>query len=281
MQFSQLRWKKSLIRVFRPKVRKWAEILEVLRKKFITQSFLKTPRIHFWHSWPKVFFLRIKPSSAQTPKRWTNLHILAKSFLLKVFTGYEECKLNNYAELNSLNSDFFLVKAPKNGRKCTLFTKITFPRNVCWTGEKQYWQVCRNKFAKLRSFFCSKPKKIDKFVFILPIDLTWKFLMDTKKQFWQPCRNIFAEVEIFFGSKCGKVWTILWIFQWTDFSPERFVDIKQWNFDNSAATIPQKNEVLSAQSRKWSKICKFFKGNYILRKVVLDTEKGVLTLFPI
>ena len=247
--------KKSLIRVFRPKVRKLAEILEVLRKKFITQSFLKTPRIHFWHSWPKVFFLRIKPSSAQTPKRWTNLHILAKSFLLKVYTGYEKCKLNNYAELNSLNSDFFLVKAPKNGRKCTLFTKITFPRNVCWTGEKQYWQVCRNKFAKLRSFFCSKPKKIDKFVFILPIDLTWKFLMDTKKQFWQPCRNIFAEVEIFFGSKCGKVWTILWIFQWNDFSTECFVDIKQWNFDNSAATISQKSEVLSDESRNWSKNC--------------------------
>ena len=40
-----------------------------------------------------------------------------------------------------------------------LFTKINFPRNVCWTGEKQYWQVWRNMFAKLRSFFCSKPKK--------------------------------------------------------------------------------------------------------------------------
>ena len=63
-----------------------------------------------------------------------------------------------------------------------------------------------DKYAGISSlnygvFFCSKPKNIDKFVFILPIDLTWKFLMDTKKQFWQPCRNIFDEVEIFFGSK--------------------------------------------------------------------------------
>ena len=60
--------KKSLIRVFRPKVRKWAEILEVLRKKFITQSFLKTPRIHFWHSWPKVFFPEDKTFFCSNPK---------------------------------------------------------------------------------------------------------------------------------------------------------------------------------------------------------------------
>ena len=196
--------KKSLIRVFRPKFRKWSEILEVVRKKLITQSFLKTPRIHFWHSWPKVFFLRVKPSSAQTPKRWTNLHILAKSFLLKVFTGYEKCKLNNYAELNSLNSDFFLVKAPKNGRKCTLFTKKTFPRNVCRTGEKQYWQVCRNKFAKLRSFFCSKPKKTDKFVFILPIDFNLKVFNGHEKAILTAMPEHFCWSRDFFWVKLRK-----------------------------------------------------------------------------
>ena len=177
--------------------------------------------------------------------------------------------------------DLFLLKAVKYGQKCMLFTKIIFPRSVCWTVEKQFWQVCRNKFAILRNFFCSKPKKIDKFVFILPIDFTWKYLMDTKKAILTAMPKHFCRIRGFFGSKCGKIWTNLEIFQWTDFSPECFVDIKQCNSDNSAAMISQKNEVLSAESGNWSKNCKFFKGNYILRKVALDTEKAVLTLFPI
>ena len=161
------------------------------------------------------------------------------------------------------------------------FTKTIFPRNVCWTGEKQYWQVCRNKFAKLRSFFCSKPKKIDNFVFILPIDFTWKYLMDTKKANLTAMAKDFCWSRGFFGSIFGKTWTNLEIFQWTDFSSECFMDIKQCNFDNSAAMISQKSEVLSDESRNWSKNCKFFKGNYLLRKVALDTEKAVLTFLPI
>ena len=36
------------------------------------------------------------------------------------------------------------------------------------------------------------------------------------------------------------------------------------------------NEILLAQSRNWSENCKFFKGNYVFRKVPLHTEKAVL-----
>ena len=72
------------------------------------------------------FFLRIKPS-ARSPKRWTNLHMfLAKFFLLKVFTGHEKCKLDNYAELNSLNHDLFSAQSPKLWTKSYAFHQNIF-----------------------------------------------------------------------------------------------------------------------------------------------------------
>ena len=174
------------------------------------------------------------------------VHFSAKSFFLKVFPGHEKCKLDNYAELNSLNSDVLLLKAPEVGQNCMLFTKIIFPRNVFWTGEKQFWQVCRNKFAKNLKIFRSKTKKIDKFVSILHFDFSWKCLMDTKNTISTALLKQYCWILVFLGSKCGKNWTKFLFFQWANFSSESFVDIKCCTFDSSAEVISLKNEVLWA-----------------------------------
>ena len=98
-----------------------------------------------------------------------------------------------------------MLKAPKVGQNCTLFTKLIFSRNVCWTVEKQFWQVWRNKFAKLRDNFCSKPTNVDKFVFVLPIDFTWKYLLETNNAFLIKLPKPFCLILDCFWAKMRKV----------------------------------------------------------------------------
>ena len=66
-----------------------------------------------------------------------------------------------------------------------------------------------DKYAGISSlnsgiFFCSKPKIIDKFVFTLPIDFTWKYLMDMKKAILTAMAKHFCWSRDFFGSNFGK-----------------------------------------------------------------------------
>ena len=155
------------------------------------------------------------------------VHFSAKLFFLKVFAGHEKRKHDNYAEMNSLNSDPFSAQSSEDGQKRILSTTSIFPRNVCWSSEKQFWQVCRNKFAKLRDIFCSKPTNVEKFVFILPIDFSWKYLLETKNAFSTEPPKHFCWSLVFFGSKCGKRWNKIVTFSVKlFFSSECFVDTK-------------------------------------------------------
>ena len=87
---------------------------------------------------PSKFFSECKSFFCSKPTGINNIvHFSAKSFFFKVFAGHEKWKNDKlcwiaFAKLRSL----FQLKAPEVGQKCTLFTKIIFPRFVCWTGEK-------------------------------------------------------------------------------------------------------------------------------------------------
>ena len=73
------------------------------------------------------FFPEDETFSCSKPKEMNKfVHFSEKSFFLKVFAGHEKCKLDNYAGMNSLNPIFFLLKAPKDGQKCTLFHQKKF-----------------------------------------------------------------------------------------------------------------------------------------------------------
>ena len=43
-----------------------------------------------------------------------------------MFAGHEKCELDNYAGMNTLNSDLFLLKAPKDGHKNVCFSPKQF-----------------------------------------------------------------------------------------------------------------------------------------------------------
>ena len=160
------------------------------------------------------------------------VHFSAKSFFLRRFAGDEKCKLDNYAEPNSLNPIFFMLKAPKDGQKSIVFTKTIFPGKVRWTGEKQFWHVCRNKFANLSDVFCPEPTIDEKFVFILPIDFSWKYLVETKNAILTEPPKHFGWSLDFFGSKCGKSWT-----KNVTFSVIFFPRSVSWTPNNATLTI--------------------------------------------
>ena len=176
----------------------------------------------------------------------------SKKFYHPIFPQDTEISL-----LTHLAISFFLrikpssAQRPKDVLSCTFLSKIVFTQSVCWTQEMQTWQLCWIEFAKLRSFFCSKPQNMDKnvcispkqfflemfagqekssidkyagisslnsgifsaqspkiigkVVFILPIDFTWKFLMDTKKAILTAMPKHFCWSRDFLGSNFGKI----------------------------------------------------------------------------
>ena len=76
------------------------------------------------------FFPEDKTSFCSKPKEMNKIvHFSAKSFLLKVFAGHEKWKLDNYAELNSLNSDLFFAQSPKRWTKMYAVNQNKFSSN--------------------------------------------------------------------------------------------------------------------------------------------------------
>ena len=83
---------------------------------FFAQMFIPNWRMQLWHSFWYLICWNLDFCCSKSKKRKNILSFSAKSFFLKVFFRHEKCNSDNYAELNSLNSNFFFRRKAQKDR---------------------------------------------------------------------------------------------------------------------------------------------------------------------
>ena len=196
-------------------------------------------------------------------KRSENLQVLQqKLFFVQLFLKTPTMHfLDNCLWFYSWGWHLLPLKAQRDEQICTFFrNKIVFPLSVCGTREIQTWQLCWIEFVKLRSFFCSKPQKMDKNVYLFtkitfPRNVCWT----GEKQVWHVCRITFAKLREYFCSKPKKLNKFVFILS-NDFT---------WRY-----SLDTKNAVLTDLPKQFCWILDFF-------LVKMRKKMNKIVVFPV
>ena len=169
------------------------------------------------------------------------------------------------------------LKAQRDEQICTFFREIVFPLSVCGTREMQSWQLCWIEFAKFRSFFCSKPKKMDKNVYFFtkknfPRNVCWT----GEKQLWHVCRITFAKLREIFCSKPKKLNKFVFILsKWLHLKV--FTGHPKSCFDRPTETILLNSRFFWSKYGKNEQNCSFFSGPIFPQIVSWKSNIAILT----